>query len=254
MSILSNSQLPDSNCPDLVLKHPTPKECITIWNNTSDAWVDSLTVPLYLEESEFLTTVPLAKNGGMTNWILVLKDAPPGKRRILCSCESFRKRSLTSDAGGRVSDNIVHGIASVFTPVPYRHQGYASRMMQELAKRLYTWQTDEIPCAGTTLYSDIGKELYTNLGWLPNATNSHVDILPGAGTWPPSAIPLSESDLQELCKKDELLIRSQMAAPTREVKVASQSSRTSITWPGISQRKILRQTISSAKPLVSKAL
>jgi hypothetical protein len=112
--------LPLANSTDLVLRHPTSEECIKIWNNTSAAWVASLTPSLYLEEPLYLISIPLAKEGGMTTWILVHKDHAPGRRQILCSCESFLKHSLTSNTGGIVSDKIVHGITSVFCPTPYR--------------------------------------------------------------------------------------------------------------------------------------
>ena len=217
MEAFPDDYLPDSNSTDLVLRHPTANECVTIWNNTSNAWIDSLTLPLYLKESLFLTTVPLAKDGGMTMWVLVHKDMPPDKRQILCSCESFWKHSLTSDTSGKVSDNVVHGIASVFCPISHRHRGYASRMMRELVKELYTWQTDTMPCVGTTLYSDIGKDYHTTLGWLPNITNSHIEIQPKASPWPLSTKAIVESDLKDLCKRDNAIIRSQMAIPTSEI-------------------------------------
>jgi len=218
MTLLSQTDLPHAKSSDLVLSHPTEDECIAIWNTTSAAWIDSLTPPLYLKESLFLTTVPLAKDGGMTTWILVHKDLAPNERHILCSCETFRKRSLTSDSDGSVSDNIVHGIASVFCPAPYRRRGYAGRMMQELVKELYNWQNGGLPCVGTTLYSDIGKEYYAKLGWYPNITNSQIELEPKPGAWPALAKTITEDDLQDICKRDEALIRSQMAVPTNEIK------------------------------------
>jgi len=150
---------------DLVLRHPTPDECVKIWTATSAFWADSLPLSIYLEESESLTTIPLAKDGNMTTWILVKKKLPPDQRPILCSCETFRKQSLTSDARGNVTQNIVHGIASVFCPPEYRRRGYAARMLKELANVLPTWQLEsECQCVGNIIYSDIGKSYYANLG------------------------------------------------------------------------------------------
>lgn len=93
---------PGSESPDLHLCQPTPEECVEIWTGTAASWKDSLTTPMYVVEAQYLTTVPLAKDGGMTTWILVEKNRLPNQRRILCSCESFRKRSLTSDREGNV--------------------------------------------------------------------------------------------------------------------------------------------------------
>ncbi|KAF2830315.1 hypothetical protein CC86DRAFT_315493 [Ophiobolus disseminans] len=218
MTSFPESVLPQFDSTELVLQHPTHDECVTIWNSTSAAWLDSLTPSLYLEESLLLTTVPLAKNAGMTSWILVQKNLALSERRILCSCESFRKHSLTSDADGNITDNIVHGIASVFCAPAYRRRGYAGRMMHELARELYRWQTDELPCVGSTLYSDIGKVFYEKLGWQANVTNSHLEFKPKAGIWPALARVILEDDVEGLCKRDEAIIRSQMAVPTEELK------------------------------------
>ena len=68
-----STPLPDAHSPDIHLSHPTGEECLKIWELSSLAWRDAFTLPLYLEESAFLTTVPLARDGGMTIWILVDK-------------------------------------------------------------------------------------------------------------------------------------------------------------------------------------
>ncbi|MCJ1329413.1 hypothetical protein MMC10_006093 [Thelotrema lepadinum] len=215
---LDKDGLPDSASPDLCLSHPTPEECVKIWTSTSASWKDALTLPVYLEESQFLTTVPLAKNGGMTTWILVDRSLPPNERPILCSCESFRKRSLTSDAQGNGEDNIVHGIASVFCPPDYRRRGYAARHMTEIAKVLRNWQSENARCVGSILYSDIGKSYYTSLGWHPNLTNSHLVFRPLKILWASVTEEILEGDLEKLCERDEIMVRAAMAAPTNAKK------------------------------------
>lgn len=80
---------PSAECPNLHLSHLTPEECTQIWSSTAASWKDSLSVPLYIAEAQYLMTVPLAENGGMTIWILVDKTKLPNQRQILCSCESF---------------------------------------------------------------------------------------------------------------------------------------------------------------------
>lgn len=109
-------------------------------------------MPLYTVEALYLTTVPLAKDGGMTMWILVDKNQLLNQRQIFCSCESFRKRSLTSYEMGNVEEGLVHGIASVFCPPQYRGRGYGSRHMKELAKALHGWQSDYDKSIGSVLY------------------------------------------------------------------------------------------------------
>ncbi|CAO2650460.1 Nn.00g017520.m01.CDS01 [Neocucurbitaria sp. VM-36] len=219
MSALEDTILPDVDLLNLGLSHPTSDEHITIWTSTSALWADSLTLPLYIRESLFLATAPLARDGGLTTWILVDKRLPPDQREILSSCETFRKRSLTSDAEGNVSENIVHGIASVFCPPKYRGCGYAKRMMRELARKLFTWQADdETQCIGSILYSDIGKSYYAKLGWHPNKSNAHVEVQPLSH--PRSALieDVRATDLPALCKRDEALLRRRMAHPTTDAR------------------------------------
>ncbi|KAJ5799672.1 lysine acetyltransferase protein [Penicillium psychrosexuale] len=109
-----------------------------------------------------------------------------------------------------MTENIVHGIASVFTPPHHRRQGYAARLMKELANILYGWQSEHLPCVGSILYSDIGPSYYTKLGWHVNATNSHYTFNPARIPWPSEAKGLSKTSLVELCDRDETMIRDAM--------------------------------------------
>ena len=130
-----------------------------------------------------------------------------------CSCESFRKRALTSDADGNISSAIIHSVASVFCPPALRGQGYAPRMTRELAKVLRTWQSENHRCIGSILYSDIGKEYHTKLGWRPNLTNSHIEFQPSTIRHRFSAQVIPSQDLAELCHRDEVMIRKAVAVP-----------------------------------------
>lgn len=207
------SELPESTSPDLHLCHPTPDECVKISTYTSAAWKDSLTVPVYLQESDVLATVPLAKDGGLTSWALVDKNQAPNQRHILCSCESFRKRALTSDASGNVEDVIIHGIASVFCAPQYRRRGYATRHMKELGEILRNWQLEHGRCIGSILYSDIGKKYYAELGWTPNRSNFHLRFPTFQADWPDLTRPVFGKDLEQLCKRDEAHVRYALAQP-----------------------------------------
>lgn len=213
------SQPPGSNSTTLHLCHPTPDECVTIWTDISALWKDSLTLPVFLRESSFLATVPLARYGGMTQWILVDKYQPPNHRRILTSCESFRKRCLQSDQDGNTKEAVIHGIASVFCAPQYRRRGYAGRHMAEMAKALRSWQAESgPPIMGSILYSDVGKEYYAKLGWRPNLTNFHFEFPPGDVEWPSSVHPVATDEIADLCRRDEIMIRGAMSAPEPSIK------------------------------------
>ena len=213
----STIELPDARSDELHLSQPTPEESIQIWSNTAASWKDSLTIPIYLAESQYLTTIPLARDGGLTAWVLVDRNLPPNQRQVLCSCESFRKRSLTSDARGNVEAGIVHGIASVFCPLPYRGRGYGTRLMKELARVLRRWQSEKGKNIGSVLYSDIGRKYYARLGWLPNPRNGHFEFPPARMKMEEPAARVqrvSESELEALCLRDETMICEAMATPS----------------------------------------
>ena len=208
--------LPNSHSPNIRLSHPTPSECRKVWELTAEAWSDALTLPLYLEESSYLTTVPLAKNGGMTNWILT-DNGPADQRPIFSSCETFRKRAFLSTGEGELTEKFVHGIASVFCDPAYRNRGYATRLLKELSRTLPTWQSEEgKPCIGSILYSDIGRNFYAQRGWHPSVNNSHLEFAPSATAVVPSSVkPLRSKHLSRLCQADEVMIRISLLKNSR---------------------------------------
>ena len=117
------------------------------------------------EESLYQITVPLAREGGMTTWILVDKNQLPSKGSIFCSCGSFQRRSVTSDAGGNVEESIVHGIARVFYAPEFSGRGYAARHMKDMAKALRNWQSECGKCVYIILYGDTGESYCASLGY-----------------------------------------------------------------------------------------
>jgi hypothetical protein len=204
--------LPISTSPSLGLRTPNDKELKEIWASTATMWADALPPTAYYEEQARLETAPLAKDGGMTHWILVDTGLSAPDRQILSSCETYRKRAFLSDAHGKVKECIVYGVASVLCPEEFRGRGYAVRMLMELSKQLYSRQTADLPCLGSILYSDIGRQYYAKLGWHPNITNSHVELERTSTPWPSTATPLRSNDLVELCRRDEAMLRDTMAA------------------------------------------
>jgi hypothetical protein len=206
--------LPDSKSPNLHLTHPTDEEKLETWTLNSTSWGGALNQQDYLEREEYLTKAPLARDGGVTHWILVDKELPPNRRPILASCESLRKRAIVG-RDGKLTDIVSHGIGSVFCDPEYRGRGYASRMMRELGEKLRTWQasTKGKSCGFSALWSDIGKLYYAAHGWHP-FPSTHIEFPPvslsGGGNSMPAKL-LESKDLQKLCEKDEAMIRQTLA-------------------------------------------
>lgn len=204
-------EFPDANSPSLHLTHPTPAENVETWTLNSVNWGTSLSTPDYLEREAYLTTIPLAKDGGITHWILVDRNLPPNLRPILASCETLRKPVLVSH-NGEVKEEITHGIGSVFSQPKFRGKGYASRMLKELAPLLQDWQVDEKSgnCSFSVLYSDIGKKYYNKFGWAP-FPSAHIELKPAAKPHSTNVTKLSCPDIPELCQLDVQYIRKALA-------------------------------------------
>jgi GNAT superfamily N-acetyltransferase len=184
--------LTDSTSPGLHLSHPTDQENLQIWQLSSNEWKDALTIPQYLDESAYLMTIPLARNKGMTQWILVDRNLATNHRPILASCETFRKLSLISYPRRPKQLVVVHGIASVYCNPDHRGRGYASRLLKELSKTLPTWQCEGTPCVASVLFSDMQPRFYQNLGWHPFSSD-HLEFEPAVVQH--SALPVYAKDV-----------------------------------------------------------
>ncbi|KAL8814679.1 MAG: hypothetical protein Q9223_006118 [Gallowayella weberi] len=206
--------LPEARSPDVYLTHPTSGEFEAIYSLNFLEWGDALSLPQYLEESAFMTNVPLAKEGGMTVWFLTDKTLAPDHRPMLCACETFRNHTFLSNRQGHLSEVITHSVASVFCNPPYRRRGYATRLLAKLATILPSWQSESGPCIGSVLFSDVGKTFYAKRGWHPFPLNNQIEL-------DPMHVPnlsqagirfIVEKDLEQFCKDDEAMIREAMTS------------------------------------------
>lgn len=216
-----DSQFPDASSPSLVLVEPTHAERLRVWTMTHPKWGAALTLDNYLGREVYLQTVPLAKEGGLTSWILTDGSLSPDERPILSSCESLRKRAIAaSSTSGEIVDGIAHGVASVFTEPQFRGKGYASRMMKEVGEVLKKWQAEDEKKTAlfSVLYSDIGKKFYAKNGWAPYPS-AHVSFKPAAGApmvngdvneKKAGAKPIGYHELAELCCADEALLKKRV--------------------------------------------
>lgn len=203
--------LPDSNTPGLCLTNPTKDELEVVYRMTFAEWGDSLTLPQYLEESDYLTEVPLARDGVMVSWILTDRTQPPNERPILGYCETFRKRAFVTDPKGVLSESVVYGIASVFVNPTHRRHGYGTRLMHELAEAIPKWHVGSLLSTASILYSDIGKDFYSKRGWPAFPVNNHIELDPTLDPLPTYARQIHAKDLLQLCQDDEAMVRENMA-------------------------------------------
>lgn len=177
---VSNAEpaLPSGDSPDVILVPATSEERIKSIKLNSVAWKGPLDVQTYIARENHLFQQRLTRDG-LTCWILVDRRQPEGKRTILSSCETYKKRALLA-YDGQVEDIPTHGVGSVYCRPEFRGQGYAKRMLEELSKKMDTWQMDNErrdQSLFTVLFSDIGKNFYAKFGWKP-FSSSHISLQP----------------------------------------------------------------------------
>ena len=158
--------LPDSRTTSLFLTRPTEAEKFRQLARNSDSWRRALSVEAYIRREIHLASQDATHDGGINYWVLV-DSLDLSTRRVLCGCETYRKRAVVA-SGGTVKVSIVHGVGSVFCPAEFRGRGYAGKMIKLLGEKLEKWQVAE-GCPFSVLYSDIGKvgfvRFETGLGW-----------------------------------------------------------------------------------------
>ncbi|KAI1821644.1 hypothetical protein F4861DRAFT_446083 [Xylaria intraflava] len=247
---------PDARDSSLVLTHPTPAEMEQTWRMNHNEWGGALDVPAYLVREPLLASTALASDGGMVHWILSESSprGPDGKRRVLASCETLRKRVLYAQPGtDEVREGLNYGIGSVYTYPEYRGRKYAARMLEDLGAVLRTRPKEEqkrigkpshavngatAPTNGheagpaeeavsSALWSDIGKRFYASKGW-PAFPSDHIEFpcapapAPGIASLleqsPRASLtltPVNDANLAQLCDEDEAQLRGELLRHAR---------------------------------------
>lgn len=165
---LVDPDLPKGTDPTLTLEPANLAEYEQTWRLNASEWKGFLSEEGYLDREIYLMNAEITSNGAATAWILTNTSLPPnsdGSRPILASCETNRKNAYVAK-GGQLEKIISHGIGSVHCRHEYRGKGYGFRMIQELAKKLDTYQQLKTKKGKfSVLYSDIGPKFYARNGW-----------------------------------------------------------------------------------------
>jgi hypothetical protein len=196
------------------LAAPTQEELLRIWTSTHPSWGAALSLQSYLDRETSQIDIPLARNGGLSRWILTTDAAGSPQRPLLSSCETLRKRAVVRDAGvavgGQVRDVAAHGVGSVFTDAEHRRKGYAGLMMGKLGEALGKGSEEPL---FSVLYSDIGKVFYAKQGWVP-FESAHLEF-PASSTAESASSDtlkvIKPEDIPELAAADEALVRAAVA-------------------------------------------
>jgi hypothetical protein len=122
---------------------------------TAEAWGTGLSPEAYLRREQRLRALAVPRLG-MRTWLLL-----EGTGRVLSSCETFTFPSVFRPDGGE-SWGESFGVASVFTEVPLRGRGYATRMLDFLCEAL----GQGARAHAVVLYSDVSASQYARSGFV----------------------------------------------------------------------------------------
>ncbi|CAG8438311.1 7703_t:CDS:2 [Dentiscutata heterogama] len=141
---------------DLILVEATPKQA-RIWG------YPLLTLDEYVEREQILANIDFTLEN-LIVWILVSKkcnlsnDTEP---TIYSHCETYKRKALIKLSSGQIQEVIGYCITALFTPSKYRGKGYAAKVMELLNDKLRF----EYKAKFAYLYSEIGPNFYSKLGW-----------------------------------------------------------------------------------------
>jgi GNAT superfamily N-acetyltransferase len=253
----SQENLPSVTSPSLIITNPTTSERERVWKGTHPQWGAALKLDDYIAREYDNTKAPLARNGGLTSWILTDGNLKPDERPILSSCETYKKRALVSDTddNGKVRDGTAHGVASVFTIPEYRKRGYGRKMISLLADELRSrQQKNEGDAVFSVLWSDVGPDFYGAIGW--KAFRSTYLEFPVKDTLPPAdpaVKPLTLDDVLELAARDEEIVRNKVASSISAASAAVIPDKDTIGWH-MNRANFMCNRIFSRTPTIRGAL
>ncbi|ORX87435.1 hypothetical protein K493DRAFT_319667 [Basidiobolus meristosporus CBS 931.73] len=163
-------------------------------DNTHEAWDRNLTPEKFHEREDRLDNCEFARDN-LKTYALIRADNPE-TLDLLSHLEVFIRPALVRfpQNPGQVERVKAASVASVFTPSKYRQNGYAKQLLLGV---LDTLRNQGIVVSN--LYSDVGPELYSRLGWRVYSPE-HLQIEVGQRN-----IALSDINLKPQPIKNELL-------------------------------------------------
>ncbi|RGP80861.1 lysine acetyltransferase [Fusarium longipes] len=249
--------LPPVTSPSLILTNPTTSERERVWKGTHPQWGGALKLEDYIAREYDNINTPLARNGGLTSWILTDGNLKPDERPILSSCETYKKRALVSNDKNStgVRDGTAHGVASVFTFPEYRKRGYGRKMMSLLADELRNrQQRNEGDADFSVLWSDVGPNFYGALGWKA-FRSSYLELPVKDSVLPanPAVQPLNMDDIPKLAAQDEQIVRNKVASSTAAASAALIPDIETVQWH-MNREDFMCNRIFSRIPTIRGAL
>ncbi|KAK4455897.1 hypothetical protein QBC34DRAFT_481104 [Podospora aff. communis PSN243] len=174
----------------------TSRQRTLAWTLNATSWAGPLTLAQYLTRETTLSCTALSSCSGPSPYgtpyyVLHLASDPD---EILSACEVTVKRALVLRTKVKSGGKRARGLA-----------GYLLRCVQREVDGV-------LGCEFGVLYSDIGREYYTGLGWM-DGRNAQVVFTLEQGLEAGEAegvVMLGEGDVKEFCERDEARQRERL--------------------------------------------
>lgn len=221
---LTNQPIP----PDMaIFVEASPEQRKIAWRLNGEVWAAPMSIDDYISRETYLSEQDLSREGRCTYRVLFRKGDP---QHIVASCESTKKRVLIAGRGQGFREGFGYGIASIYTNPKHRRLGMAALML----KRLQDVIDKDSDCS--VLYSDIGRQYYSNLGWsVFPAEQATLYLLPGGDfkiSQPGRTKFVTKEEIRPLCDRDvaDLTARFRGMADNARMHVAFVPDYAQIAW------------------------
>lgn len=168
-----------------------PAQQAARWRLHHQIWGEGFDLTLYLRRESALCESEYCRSS-LAMWLL---QGPRGEP--LASCETYASAAWVVDLESKPSREPMHTIASVVVDPALRNQGHATRLMSMLQAQLR-----REGAALTTLFSDVGPQLYRRSGYMLHPARESVRKVDAGAAWPAHTQELGMGDVADLLQAD----------------------------------------------------
>lgn len=182
---------PEKFSEKYTLVRANPAQQAARWRLHHQIWGEGYDLTLYLRRESALCESEYCRSS-LAMWLLLGPRGDP-----LASCETYASSAWVVDLESKPTREPMHTIASVVVDPALRNQGYATELMAMLQAQLR-----REGAALTTLFSDVGPQLYRRSGYMLHPARESVRKVDAGATWPERTEELGLGDVADLLEAD----------------------------------------------------
>lgn len=173
------------------LVRANPAQQAARWRLHHQIWGEGFDLTLYLRREAALCESEYCRSS-LSMWLLLGPHGEP-----LASCETYASAAWVVDLENKPVRAPMQTVASVVVDPALRQQGYASQLMALLQTEL---RREGV--ALTTLFSDVGPQLYRRAGYMLHPARESSRRVDAGSSWPAHTAELGLGDVADLLQAD----------------------------------------------------